>query len=77
MIQVDEMHLKITGKTSEDGITLGKLVAERLAESIPEYSVNKHIPELRVQLHSSSTNDTIMLADRIVEQIVKQIKLET
>ena len=77
MIQIDELQITMPGNNSEDGTDLGKEVAERLAQAIPENSGNRHIPELRVQLQSSASNDTTQMADRIAEQIIRQIKLST
>lgn len=75
MIQVDELHIRIPGNSKEDGAELGKQVANRLAEATPEHFRNHHIPELRVQLQSSTSNDTLLMADHIAEQIIRQIKL--
>jgi hypothetical protein len=77
MIQIDELHVLMPGKNKEDGTDLGRQVAERLAEAIPENYGDQHIPELRVQLQSLTSNDTPLMADRIAEQIIRQIKLAT
>ena len=77
MIQIDELQIKMPGNNREDGTDLGRQVAERLAAAIPENYGNQHIPELRVQLQSSALNDTTQMADRIAEQIIRQIKLST
>ena len=77
MIQIDQLQIRMPGKNEDDGNKLGRQVAERLAEAIPEYSESHHIPELKVQMQSTSLNDTIQLADRIAEQIVRQIKRAT
>ena len=75
MIQIDELQITMPGNNQEDGTELGRQVAERLAAALPENYGNEHIPELRLQLQGSTLNDTILLADRIVGQIVRQIKL--
>jgi hypothetical protein len=77
MIQIDELQITMPGNNHETGTELGRQVAERLAAAIPENSGNRHIPELRVQLQSSASNDTTLMADRIAEQIIRQIKLAT
>lgn len=77
MIQIDELQINMPGNNQEDGKNLGRQVAERLAAVIPENSGNRHIPELRVQMQSSASNDTAQMADRIAEQIIRQIKLST
>jgi hypothetical protein len=77
MIRVDEMHIKIPGKTRETGNALGRYLAERLAENIPEPEGNVYIPEIKVRLQSASAADTQQTADRIAEQIISKIKLET
>ena len=77
MIQIDELQITMPGNNREDGTDLGRQVAERLAAAIPENYGNQHIPELMVQLQSSASNDTTLMADRIAEQIIRQIKLST
>ena len=75
MIQIDEMQITMPDNNNEDGAELGRLVAERLAAAIPENYGSQHIPEIRLQLQSSTLNDTSLMADRIAEQIIRQIKL--
>ena len=75
MIQIDELQITMPGNNQEDGTELGRQVAERLAAALPENYGNQHIPELRLQLQGFSSNDTTLLADRIAEQIIRQIKL--
>jgi len=75
MIQIDELRITMPGNNNEDGAELGRQVAERLAAAIPENYGSQHIPELRLQLQGSTSNDVSLMADRIAEQIVRQIKL--
>ena len=77
MIQIDQLQIRMSGKNEDDGNALGRLVAKRLAETIPEFSGSHHIPELKVQMQSTGLNDTTQLADRIAEQIIRQIKAST
>jgi hypothetical protein len=76
MIQIDELQISLPSNNEQDGIELGRQVAERLASAMPENYGNQHIPELSLQLQgTTSSNDTPLLADQIVEQIIRQIKL--
>jgi hypothetical protein len=75
MIQIDELQITMPGNNQVDGTELGRLVAERLAAAIPENYGNQHIPELKLQLQSSASNNTSLMADHIAEQIISQIKL--
>jgi hypothetical protein len=75
MIQIDELQIMMPGNNRDDGDELGRQVAERLAAAMPENYSNQHIPELRLQLQSPSSNDLPLMADRIAEQIIRQIKL--
>lgn len=77
MIQIDELQITMPGNNQEDGTELGRLVAERLAAALPENYGNQHIPELRLQLQGLASNDVSLMADRIAEQIIRQIKLST
>ncbi len=75
MIQIDELQIVMPGNNQEDGTELGRQVAERLAATLPENYGDQHIPELRLQLQSSTSNDISLMADQIAEQIIRQIKL--
>lgn len=75
MIQIDELQITMPGNSREEGSELGRQVAERLAASIPENLGNQHIPEIRLQIQGSVSNDTSLMADRITEQIIWQIKI--
>ncbi len=75
MIQIDELQITMTGNNKDDGNELGKQVAERLAAAMPGNYGSQHIPELRLQLQSSTSNDTSQMADHIAEEIIRQIKL--
>lgn len=75
MIQIDELKIMIPGNIQNDGTELGRQVAERLAAAMPENYGNQHIPELNLQMQSSTFNDTSLMADHIVKQIILQIKL--
>ena len=75
MIQIDELQITMPGNNQEDGTELGRLVAERLAAALPENYGNQHIPEFRLQLQGLASNDVSLMADRIAEQIIRQIKL--
>jgi len=77
MIQIDELQIVMPGNNSDNGNELGRQVAERLAAALPENYSNQHIPEIKLQLQSSTTNDTSLMADHIAEQIIRQIKLAT
>lgn len=75
MIQIDELQITMPGNNKDDGTELGRQVAERLAAAMPENYGNQHIPEIRLQLQSPSSNDISQMADCIAEQIIRQIKL--
>jgi hypothetical protein len=75
MIQIDELQIKMPGNSQEDGTELGRQVAARLASAMPENYGNQHIPELSLHLQGTTSNDTSLMADQIVEQIIRQIKL--
>lgn len=75
MIQIDELQITMPGNDQYDGNELGRQVAERLSASMPANYNSQHIPELRLQLQGSASNDISMMADRIAEQIIRQIKL--
>jgi hypothetical protein len=75
MIQIDELQIKMLGNNEQDGIKLGMKVAERFVSAMPKNYGNQHISELNLQLQSTTSNDISLMADQIVEQIIRQIKL--
>ncbi len=77
MIQIDQLQIRMPGKNEEEGNGLGRQIAENLAEATPEYSGYNYIPEIKVELQRSASDDGTRTADRIAEQIIQQIKLAT
>ncbi len=77
MIQIDELHIRIPGISEEEGTSLGQKVAEKVAAALPDNYVDYQMPEMRIQLSGELSNDTTAMADRISDQIIKQIKLAT
>ncbi len=75
MIQIDELQISMPGNNPDDGNELGRQVAERLAAAMPLNYGSQHIPEIRLQLQGSASNDISQMADRVAEQIIRQIKL--
>lgn len=74
MIQIDELQIIMPGNDKETGTELGRQVAERLAAMPENYGIRR-IPEIRLQLQRTTSNDNSQMADQIAEQIVRQIKL--
>jgi hypothetical protein len=77
MIQIDELQITMPGHNRDDGTELGRQVAERLAAAMPGNYGSQHIPEIRLQLQGTTSNNSSLMADRIAEQIIRQIKLST
>jgi hypothetical protein len=77
MIQIEELQITMPGHNRDDGTELGRQVAERLAAAMPENYGSQHIPEIRLQLQGTTSNNSSLMADRIAEQIIRQIKLST
>lgn len=75
MVQINELHISMPGNTEEEGKDLGRLVAERIAASLPENLLSKYLPGLRMQLQDPPLNDIHEMAERIAEQIIRQIKI--
>lgn len=77
MLQIDELLIRIPGLNEEEGTSLGKRVAEKIAASIPD-NIGEHcVPELKIQLKDHISNDPALMADRIAEEIIRQIRLAT
>lgn len=77
MVQINELQLRVPGMNEESGADFGKQVAEKITASIPHHSGDHHIPELRIQLKDVSPGDISLMADRVAEQIIKEIKSVT
>ena len=77
MITIDELHIRARGNDEDYGRALTGQLTEKLAEAVPDQERDRYVPEIRVQLQSSAMENTGQLADRIVEQIIQKIQLET
>jgi hypothetical protein len=75
MIQINELVLRIPAANYEEGDLLGKEVAQRVADALPEGRENFQIPELKIQMTASQVNNASGMAEAIAEQIVREIKL--
>jgi len=75
MFQIDELQIHVPGMNEEQGTVLGKLVAEKVSATLPDSHNNLNIPEINIQLKDSFSQDTNLMADRIAEQIIRQIKM--
>ncbi|QAA81832.1 hypothetical protein EI546_08925 [Aequorivita sp. H23M31] len=74
MIQIDELQIRMPDNNKNDGNELGRQVAERLANAIPEDYGNQHIPELNIRWQGAASHSISQMADHIVEQILQEIK---
>ena len=77
MVEINELQIRVPGMNQEEGAVLGREVAERVAAGIPGNIRDQHIPELRIQLREALSTDKAVMAERIAEQIIRQIKLAT
>ena len=75
MLQIDELQIRVPGMNEEQGTGFGKLVAEKVAAGLPDNHTNQRIPAINIQLKDSFSPDTNLMADRIADQIIRQIKL--
>ncbi len=75
MLQIVELQIRVPGMNEEQGTGFGRLVAEKVASALPDNHTNQRIPEINIQLKDSFSQDTNLMADRIAEQIIRQIKL--
>lgn len=76
MIQIDELVIRVPGTGNEESHhLLGKEVAQRVAEALPDETRGKQIAEMNIQLTAHTKISTIAIADLIAEHIIRQIGL--
>lgn len=77
MMQVEQLQMRVAGMNEANGVELSRTVAERLADLLPANSADRYIPEIRIQLKGSLPAGNSLAADRIAEQIIREINLLT
>ena len=72
--QIDELRIRASGLTREQGQRLGRMVAEQLIQSpLGGGSGPREIPALSVRVSSQSTNSIGPLAIRIADSIRRKL----
>jgi hypothetical protein len=66
---IDELRIRASGLTREQGLRLGRMVAEHLSNAPIGEAGPRHIPALSVRVHSQSTNSIGLLAASIADSI--------
>ena len=75
MIQIDEMVIRVPGMGPEDARWIGEEVASQIAGRLPDQVENKKIDELNVKLSFSPGLGRAEIANRIADQLFRQLKL--
>ncbi len=69
------MIIRVPGSTNEESNqSLGREVAQRIAEAWPGDTRGKQVPELNIRLTAPAGMSTTAMADAIADQIVRQLR---
>jgi hypothetical protein len=71
--QINELRIRASGLTREEGQRLGRMVAEQLSNAPISESDARNIPALSVRVHSQSTNSIGLLAANIADSILRKL----
>lgn len=71
--QINELRIRASGLTREQGRRLGRMVAEQLSNSPISESDPREIPALSVRVQSQSTNSMGLLAASIADSIRRKL----
>jgi hypothetical protein len=75
MTEISELQIRVPGMSKEAGENLGRQVAEKVSAALPPGEVDRYIPELKIKMQSFISGDPSIMADRIAQQIIRQISL--
>lgn len=75
MTHIDELILRIPGLNAEEGRRLGETVVRRMVEKLPEFTGEKSLESLNVQISIPAGMGQNQIADAIVEQLIHQLKI--
>lgn len=73
MTEIGELNIRVPGMSEDAGANLGRMVAEKVSAALPVENANRYIPELRIKMQGSVSENTDVMADRIAQQIIRQI----
>ena len=71
--QIDELRIRASGLTREQGRRLGRMVAEQLSNSQIGEAGPREIPALTVRVVAQSTNSLGLLAASIADSIRRKL----
>ncbi len=74
MVQIDQLTIRVPGMGAAEGRRLGEEVARRVADRLPDGAAGRRLEEVHVRLTAPPGADPNQLADRIADQIVRQLK---
>jgi hypothetical protein len=77
MTEINELIIRIPGISEEEGLLLGKEVAEKIANELPGRKSSLVVSELNIRLNESAIQNKAMLATVISEQVLFKIKQAT
>ena len=73
MLQIDELQIRVPGISEEAGEGLGRMVAEKVSAGLPANEADRYIPELRIKMRGSVSENADIMSERIAQQIIRQI----
>jgi hypothetical protein len=71
--QIDELRIRASGLTREQGRQLGRMVAEQLSEVPLSTSGSQNISEVSLRIRSQGRNSLETLATRIADSIRRKV----
>lgn len=71
--QIDELRIRASGLTREQGRLLGRMVAEQLSEEPLSTSGSQNISEVSLRIRSKGRNSMETLAARIADGIRRNL----
>ena len=75
MTHIDELILRIPGLNAEEGRRLGETVVRQMSDKLPEYADGRSLDALDVQISLYPGMGHSQIADAIVDQLVRQLKI--
>jgi hypothetical protein len=75
MTEIGELNIRVPGMSEDAGANLGRMVAEKVSAALSAGKNDRYIPELSIKIQGSVSENTDVMAERIAQQIIRQINI--
>lgn len=75
-VNIEQLHLRVSGLTRQQGAQLGQQIAQGLATHWPRKTSDIHLGALSVRITTDTVGaDTEAIANQVVRQIIARVRV--